>query len=749
MAEPSSSRSSASLGVFLVRRRGVGRCDPGARRRVVAPTITGGRRSPSRDPVGRPPEATRVSTSHRGDIQGLRAVAVLLVVLAHAGIGGLAGGFVGVDVFFVLSGFLITGLLLTEARARGSISLLGFYVRRARRILPAAAVTLVVTDAAAVYLLNFVRAREAVVDSVHAAAFAANFQFAAHGVDYFARTEPPSPLLHYWSLSVEEQFYLVWPLLLGIALFGGTFVRRYRAASKGHEGRLLGVVVVLAAASLAWSLHLTSAAPTTAYFSPFTRAWELGLGAALAVGATTIGRIPAPAKIVLGWTGMLAIVASAVVFSDGTPFPGYLALLPTIGAALAIVAGTGDRLPRLSVARLLSLRPMRVVGDRSYALYLWHWPVLILAVQYAGSELSATVKLGLVVGAFLLSCVSYSLVENPIRQTVRSRAATAIVVAVSMAAVLGTAAVSLAATNREEQRFETPVAASAQVVPASFSGSRASARQGALPAVVAAVRAARRGAPIPSGLAPALATIKLFPRRYRIPPACIAHDATSKAMSRVCRIGQASSTKLIVLFGDSHAFMWLPAVLEMARHDGWAVVPLIRFGCTPALWITHEGSDVCRAWYRWGVAQIRRLHPAATLLTGRTGEEPSPDTRAATAGLISGARTLSALGPLVVIGDPEGVAFDPVSCLLASHASMSSCTTTWAPRSLAAYDTVARATKRLSVGFLPTRGFVCYQRECPAVVGHTTVWMDDSHITGLYSAQLAGPFRAGFLRSRP
>src|SRR5438093_3824673 len=158
------------------------------------------------------------SNSHRADIQGLRALAVLLVVLAHAGVGLLPGGFVGVDVFFVLSGFLITGLLLAEARAKGSISLIDFYVRRARRILPAAALTLLATDLAAFFLLNFLRARDAVHDSLYAAGFAANFRFAARGMDYFAQTNPPSPLLHYWSLAVEEQFYLVWPALLSLVL---------------------------------------------------------------------------------------------------------------------------------------------------------------------------------------------------------------------------------------------------------------------------------------------------------------------------------------------------------------------------------------------------------------------------------------------------------------------------------------------------------------------------------------------------
>jgi hypothetical protein len=277
---------------------------------------------------------------------------------------------------------------------------------------------------------------------------------------------------------------------------------------------------------------------------------------------------------------------------------------------------------------------------------------------------------------------------------------------------------------------------------------RTSARPVALPAVVKAVEAARHGAPIPGGLTPPISTIKMFPRKYRIPPACYAHNASSKSTSRVCRVGRVSSKKLIVLFGDSHAFMWLPATLEMARRDGWAVVPLIRFGCTPGKWFTHNGPDACRAWFHWSFREIRRLQPAATLLGGSIGEQPSRDTREATSGVLTAAKTMRALGPLVVIGDPEGLAADPVPCVVAPHASMSSCTTTWPSSSLAAYDTVARATKRLGVGFLPTRGFVCYQRQCPAVVGHTIVWMDNSHLTGVYSARVAGPFREAFVRAR-
>jgi hypothetical protein len=285
------------------------------------------------------------------------------------------------------------------------------------------------------------------------------------------------------------------------------------------------------------------------------------------------------------------------------------------------------------------------------------------------------------------------------------------------------------------------------IAPAADGRTPRNAEPPALPGVVRAVEAARRGAPIPDRLVPPIARVKPFPRQYRIPPPCVAHGADAKVTSRVCRVGRASSDRLIVLFGDSHAFMWLPAVLELARRDGWAVVPLVRFGCTPGKWGRDAWPAVCGAWFRWGVRQIRRLRPTVTLLAGSIGERPSDETRAATSGLIAGARRLRALGPLVVVGDPEGPAYDPIPCLVAPGSSLSTCMTTWPAESLEAYDTVARATERLGAGFLPTRGFVCYARQCPAVVGRTIVWMDNSHITGYYSARVAAPFRAAFLRA--
>jgi peptidoglycan/LPS O-acetylase OafA/YrhL len=445
--------------------------------------------------------------AHRADIQGLRAVAVLLVALDHAGIPFLKGGYVGVDVFFALSGFLITGLLLAEAFEHGRVSLVRFYARRARRILPAAALTLVTTAIAAHHLLNFVRAREVVEDSVWASLFAANVHFAREGSDYFAQGQPPSPLLHFWTLSAEEQFYLVWPSVLSLVLLSALFRRR---TGQPALRRLLIVIVVAGTASLLWSIHSTHATPTTAYFSSLTRAWELALGAALAVAASSIRHVPAVLQVGLGWSGLVAIVCAAVLFSGSTAFPGYAALLPTAGAALVIAAGLRQRPCRLAAGRVLSLAPFRYVGDRSYAFYLWHWPVLVIAVQYAGHDLSLIAKLLLLCGAFLLSVVSYKTFENPFRRMRWPTPAGALAWPASAAAVLVVALVISGSLDQTAARIR---AAAAAVRPAALVDTAAAASipgvpQGPLPAVVAAVRAAERREPLPSPLTPPVGDLR-------------------------------------------------------------------------------------------------------------------------------------------------------------------------------------------------------------------------------------------------
>jgi peptidoglycan/LPS O-acetylase OafA/YrhL len=643
--------------------------------------------------------------SHRDDLQGLRAVAVLLVVLAHAGVPHLQGGFVGVDVFFVLSGYLITGLLLHSRLSLGE-----FYVRRARRILPAAALTLVVTDLVARHLLNFVRAREAVSDSIWAALFGANVHFAQQAGDYFSRSQPPSPFLHFWTLSVEEQFYLVWPALLGLLL-----VRR----------RLpLAAIIAIGAASLAWSIYDTAASPVTAYFSTFTRAWELALGAALAICAPR-------ARPGCAWLGLAAIGCAAVLFSSGTPFPGYAALLPAVGAAL-VIAGR---------ARGLSCGPLRYVGDRSYAFYLWHWPVLIIGAEYAGHELSMGVKLLLLAGAFALSIASYGLVENPIR---RMKAPSgALLLPASAAIVVSLVAfLSLRSLGETAARIDSAAAA---VQPHALVDRTVERPLGAKPlaAVVAAVRAAEHAAPIPSPLTPPIGSLR--DDFYTFPDGC---SATGRRIPvKICRLGDAGSPKSIVVFGDSHAQMWMPAVLQMALRDHWLVVPFVKLSCIPRTW-TRPGS--CRDWYLWAKQRAAELHPDVALVIGSWAGTKEPRLAIRPVNLLSSAMRRSS-ATVIVVGDPASQRSDPVDCLLAPGATMKTCTSRQQPSQARADGAIRANARRAGVGFVNARGWLCARARtsghgylCPLVINRTIAFLDRGHVSKTYALELAQPFRTAF-----
>jgi peptidoglycan/LPS O-acetylase OafA/YrhL len=748
--------------------------DTSESRPAVPPPSNGHHKEVDRDEtdeaaVERPPDdaepALRVDkgipglSGHRDDVQGLRAVAVLLVVLGHAGVGFLKGGYVGVDVFFVLSGFLITGILISRAAKTGYVSLTDFYVRRARRILPAAALTLVATNIAAYYLLNFVRAREAVTDSIWAAFFGANIQFARQGTDYFAQGQPPSPIQHYWSLAVEEQFYLVWPALLSLVLFSAVFGRRRRR--RGEQGqviteralwRLLTVIVVVGLASLAWSIHQTSLEPAAAYFSTFARAWELALGAALAIAAPNLRRLPASLCAAAGWLGLAAIAAAAVTFSDDTRFPGYAALLPTVGAALVIAAGIRERQSRFGAARALAVAPLGYVGDRSYAFYLWHWPVLVIAVQYVGHDLSVALKLLLISGAFLLSMISYAAFENPIRHMRWRAPAGALLWPASVAAVLVVAFVTLGSIDDKAARIE---AAAATVKPTpladpELAADAARANAKALPAVVRAVKAAQRGAPLPSPLTPPVS--QLLKDVYYFPEGCVPHEGESS--SKICRLGDAASPKKLVVMGDSHLQMWMPTILRMAERDGWVVLPLVKSACTPGSWLRYPSKPECPAWYRWATKQAKALRPDVTLVAGDWGP-----TGTAVDAAIKAVGTLTVTmkkysRSVIVLSDPPAQKRQPVDCLLAAGATMKTCSTRVTKTQLYGDLKIAAAAKKHHVAFMASRGWFCARISptrvvylCPLVVNRTITRRDRDHVTTTYGLELVSPFRGAFRRA--
>ena len=343
----------------------------------------------------------------RADVQALRAMAVAVVVLYHAQLPGIHGGFLGVDVFFVISGFVITGVLLRERQSSSRTSLVAFYGRRIRRILPIATLVLVVTVMASYHYLGFIAGARSAHDAYWVALFLGNFHFASVGTDYFGANLPPSTLQQYWSLAVEEQFYLVWPLLFAAIAAGSTAGRQRR--------RLLLALVAIMAASLAWSIIETSQNQVWAFFSPLTRAWELALGAAIAVAGPWLADRAPRIGLALASVGWLGIALSCWLITSTTPWPGSAVIAPVLATGLVIAGGS----MRVSASPGLLVRsgPVQWLGKVSYSLYLLHWPILTIAAQYSLAPLSRPVELGLVALALLASALSYRFIEDPVRRS--------------------------------------------------------------------------------------------------------------------------------------------------------------------------------------------------------------------------------------------------------------------------------------------------------------------------------------------
>lgn len=721
----------------------------------VSGSSYGARSIPS---VGQGKGSKYLATRNRRDIQGLRALAVLLVVLNHAGVGFLKGGYVGVDLFFVLSGYLITGLLTRATDQPSSSSLRSgtrhalnyfssFYARRARRILPAATLTLVVTDLAASSLLNLERAHQVLADSIYSTFFVANYHFASVGTNYFAMGQPPSPLQHFWSLSVEEQFYLVWPVLVLVALVGvslGGRSRDHEQENRPFRIRALGIVAgLITVASFVYALHDTHVSATAAYFSSSARAWELGLGALLSLNVGRLARLPSTVLTLIGWSGIIAILVAGTLYSASTLFPGLPALLPTIGAAAVITAGLAVEQSSWAPSRILSLRPFRYIGDRSYTFYLWHWPVLVLVAEHAGHRLSVTTNLVLLAGAFALSTLTYAVFENPIRRTVKLRGAvalalwpTAIVTVLLVSSIHWSDYQDAVNVTRVYAHLETLKQAPEASLSASTEPAHQFWRPSSPPAVVEAVAAVRESRQLPTPLTPS--ALELPSSEYTPPQGCLGANLGSR--SSICRFGNTSSRKSLVVFGDSHANMWMPAIISFAQREGYDVRAIMKSGCMAISW---AGS--CGTWYRWGVSQVRALRPAL-LIVGTHYNSGEVDRQASVQAMSAfSAAVRSSVGRIVVIGDPPEQEQEPTDCLLSSHATMQRCShkeELWQTNVTAGVES---ATEAFGV-FLDTVPWLCYQGVCPMVVGHTVVNLNRGHITARYAEELAPLFTSALAR---
>jgi peptidoglycan/LPS O-acetylase OafA/YrhL len=679
----------------------------------------------------------------RPDIQGLRALAVGIVMLDHAGFTTFGGGYVGVDVFFVISGFLITSLLMREAERDRSISLVGFYSRRARRILPAATLVLVVTALVSLLWLPLVRAYEVLKDAVWASLFGANVRFSSVATDYFAQGQGASPLQHYWSLSVEEQFYLVWPVVML-----GCVAVAHRRRSRRIWWVVAGAIVLISAASLAWSVYDTYQNPTAAYFSTAARAWELGAGAATAVVLSR--RTWSPPRWVaevLGAAGLAAIVVTTLTFSARTPVPGYAVALPVGGAVLLILAGAlGPSLTR----SLMSVRPAQTVGDWSYSLYLWHWPVLLLAgIRLHQRPLSHLTLLVLLVVVFALSAATYRFVETPFRQGVRWRRPrrALLLYPASLVTVLALGMAGRSYIDRELGNTGHNPAISV----ADFKGHDLS-RDHQVALVEASVLAAQEGQAVPSHLTPSVLGL----RKDTAPlGACDYRTGTT----RLCAEGDPTAHRTIVVLGDSHARAWAPGINELGRIAGYRVYTLVYSGCsvsslTQIDTATGRPWDACQAFKSWAMGTIASLHPDYVVVSSR-GATPVVTADGTRVGTSLGdrpafldatqtgvAEVLSTLRQdarhVVVVGDTPLLPREPGVCLSSGHGvDLGDCLFTPTGSAERVQQRFARAARSTGVTYVDAMPWFCAHTLCPSVVGQMITMRDKEHVTPEYATLLA------------
>ncbi|MCI9888594.1 acyltransferase family protein [Micrococcales bacterium 31B] len=533
----------------------------------------------------------------RLDIQGLRAVAVLAVVIFHAQSHWLPGGFIGVDIFFVISGFLMTGLLRRDLSGGKPHALRDFFIKRLRRLFPAAAVVVLVTLVAMYIWAPVTRAREFGFDAISSLFYVANIRFSLSNTGYFAN-DVPSPYLHLWSLSVEEQFYIVLALLL-LAL---------RKASQRVVATVLSVLLVI---SLVTSIALSTLQPDFSYYNLPTRGWEFMIGSLVSLGVPYWRRLTPDAVVATRWLGAALIVLSLIITNETMPFPGWIAAVPTVGTALVIVAGCRTEAWARHVKHrvdpvlwLLECRPMKYVGDISYSFYLWHWPALIVPLIALGTDLTVWQSLAGVAVAFVLAVITYYFVEQKLRIHKGVKFSVLRTTAVSLAAALAMSALSAGAMVHAQSQIDR-----------------------ATQLLAGTDKSSGEGTDTPLGNTD-------FPPAPVLTPALDKVGTLSDPLQAQCLQGYGSAeivvctyqpptppTKHVVMYGDSQMDMLWPTVKAVAVQEGWQLDMIAKGGCPPAVLPSFPGRDAsliqtCPVWQKASVAKLAELKPDLLITTG-------------------------------------------------------------------------------------------------------------------------------------
>jgi peptidoglycan/LPS O-acetylase OafA/YrhL len=714
------------------------------------------------DSVSPTKEVQRPRAPHkefRPDIEGLRAVTLFAILGFHAEVPGLRGGFVGPDVFFVISGFLITGQLWREVSTTGTIRMRRFYGGRARRLLPVSATVGVVTVIASAFLLPPLQATRAVCDGIASALYVPNFWFIAEGVHYFGGHVPPSPFQHYWTLGVEEQFYLGWPvLIIGTAWLIRRMRRRTKAGAPLSKRPYLVLFTLIAAMSFALSLVVTYVMPAVAYFSLPTRAWDFPVGALVALTAGQWGRLPPRVAVITGWVGLGAILLACNELTTATPYPGSAALLPVLGTALVI--GAGCATPTQGCGRILAVSPMRTVGRLSYAWYLWHWPLLVLIPAWLGHPLGLAGRLAVVLVSGGLGALTLRFIENPLRfaAPLRRSALASLAVGGAATAVAACVGVVMLVSVPVPVGRGAPAAALTITAAAPPTGSNIDAYdaavQHAFAQVQAAVAASAELQAVPSNLTPPLAgaSAELKAMLFN---GCLREPFESGQPE--CATADTASTTTVALVGDSHAAMWDPAFQQIAAQRHWRLETMAKGAC-PLLDLPIanqlfsglvERFEHCEQWRGQIMARLRAEHPRLIVvglwrgygagsgngwLSGFTSYD-----RAWIESLTHLVQQLGGTGATVLVLGPTPDPHISVPICVSGH--LDDATACSPPRSTAVnqpgISAEAAATKAGGGQYTDLTELFCATNRCPVIVGNTLVYIDESHLTLEYSRLLA------------